>query len=523
MTEPLTQPLTPPSTAPRTEAATAALEPTRPPQGGRPAAPTALARAFAEAEREDERRARRDRHVGERELWRAQVFRQLTHVLPGQRVLIVGAGAGRLLAPMLEVTRGECAITALGFASELLPPPPHRHPICALLAGDLPGPIAGGRFDHALIATLPRGGEAAVALARVRALLEPGGHLVAFAPSGCSAARRVALTAAATAAGLRDPLVRPYDFVPGWGGGRTVWAARHLSGVLESAPLAGALARRALLHARRPGTAAPPAARLRAPEALRGAVSVVIPCKNEEANVPPLVGGLLALFDDYLREVIVVDDASDDGTAEAVRALIRRDPRVRLVRRAPPCGVGRALADGFAAARGRWVLSLDGDFVELLPELRDVFEAAAGFDVVVGSRFHRHGVVLGYPLPKLISNRGFHALAQPLLGLRFRDLTNNLKLMRREVVERLRLTQPGFAANAETGLQPLLMGLRVKEVPVSWVDRAPGMGTSSFKLAKVGTGYAEVLLTALLARFGLGRYADLPRLGRRRATVRGVV
>jgi hypothetical protein len=65
--------------------------------------------------------------------------------------------------------------------------------------------------------------------------------------------------------------------------------------------------------------------------------------------------------------------------------------------------------------------------------------------------------------------------------------------MRREVVDELQLTQPGFAVNAETGLQPLLMGYAVKEVPISWINRTPDMGVSSFNLAKVGGGYWQVL------------------------------
>ena len=73
------------------------------------------------------------------------------------------------------------------------------------------------------------------------------------------------------------------------------------------------------------------------------------------------------------------------------------------------------------------------------------------------------------------------------------DLTNNLKLMRREVVENLRLREPGFAVNAEVGLPALLMGFSVKEVAISWINRAADMGVSSFYLTKVGYGYWRVL------------------------------
>ena len=83
--------------------------------------------------------------------------------------------------------------------------------------------------------------------------------------------------------------------------------------------------------------------------------------------------------------------------------------------------------------------------------------------------------------------------------------------MRREVVDQLQLTEPGFAVNAETGLQPLAMGYRVAEVPISWINRAPDMGVSSFRLVRVGGGYWRVL-RRLWRRttIGGGAYAALP-------------
>ena len=118
------------------------------------------------------------------------------------------------------------------------------------------------------------------------------------------------------------------------------------------------------------------------------------------------------------------------------------------------------------ASTGRYVLTMDCDFQHLLPEFRDLFDGVAeGNDVVIGSRFSRHSVLLNYPFAKIFANRAFHALAVVLFGRRIRDVTNNLKIMRREVVLDLQLREPGFAVNAETGLQPMLLGYRVKQVP----------------------------------------------------------
>ena len=158
------------------------------------------------------------------------------------------------------------------------------------------------------------------------------------------------------------------------------------------------------------------------------------------------------------------------------------------------------------------MLTMDCDFQLLLPEIADLFdEVVKGCDVVVGSRFSRHSVLLNYPFGKIVANRGFHLLARVLFRRRFRDLTNNLKLLRREVVEELHLLEPWFAVNAETGLQPLLMGYHVKEVPISWINRTPDMGVSSFRLAQVGWGYWRVLGRLWLRScLGIGAYRTMP-------------
>jgi dolichol-phosphate mannosyltransferase len=88
-----------------------------------------------------------------------------------------------------------------------------------------------------------------------------------------------------------------------------------------------------------------------------------------------------------------------------------------------------------------------------------------------------------------------------MLSTKFRDVTNNLKLFKREVVEKMELTQPGFSINAETGLLPIINGYKIVEVPMSWINRTADMGVSSFKLAQVGGGYWHVLRTLWKNKF----------------------
>jgi glycosyltransferase involved in cell wall biosynthesis len=228
---------------------------------------------------------------------------------------------------------------------------------------------------------------------------------------------------------------------------------------------------------------------------LFGSTSFVIPCRNEEMNIGPLTKAILGFYGPYVHEIVIVNDGSSDRTAEVTEALAASEPRIKLINRKPPNGVGRALRDGYAAATGAYVLSMDCDFVQILPEFRDLFDVVAeGHEGAIGSRFSHESLLINYPFLKILSNRGFHALANLLLGRRMRDVSNNLKLYRSDIVKALDIRQPGFAANAETGLKPLLAGRDIRETPISWINRTIDMGSSSFRIPKVAPGYLAALL-----------------------------
>lgn len=84
-------------------------------------------------------------------------------------------------------------------------------------------------------------------------------------------------------------------------------------------------------------------------------------------------------------------------------------------------------------------------------------------------------------------------MANLLLGKHFRDISNNFKIFKKEVAKEIILESDDFAANAETGLKPILLGYKVVEVPISWVNRSLTMGLSTFKTIKTGPNYAKIL------------------------------
>lgn len=475
----------------------------------------------------------RDPIAEDRMLWRANTFRHMVHLMPGPSILELGCGQRIFTRQLVRVSRGENPITAVTFTSNTGRPPDLPAEVEFLQVSSVPGPLHGRCFDFVVAMDLLDRGNCASILQRIFELLKAGGQVLFYESNPWNLVLKLR-SFVSRLFGRHDPrslLTRPQlyeliselgfirvfsvynDFVYSPLTRRLVWLLRNLSIVLENASGIRRLAGAILVHAQKPPRMVERTeTSLFAHEPLRRAVSVVIPCHNEEMNIGPLVTRLRNLFDEYLCEIIPVDDNSTDRTADVIKELAAEDDRVKPVFRSPPNGVGRAVADGYRVATGRYVLSMDCDFQHLLPEVRDLFDSAAmGYDVVVGSRFSRHSVLLNYPFQKIIANRGFHVLAQILLRSRFRDLTNNLKLIRREVIERLDLVEPGFAANAEIGLQPLLMGYRVQEVPISWVNRTPDMGSSSFRLVGVGGGYFRVLYRLWLrCVFGIGAYKALP-------------
>jgi SAM-dependent methyltransferase len=454
--------------------------------------------------------------------WRAQTARHMFHLLPGESILILSSSDPGLVKALSVISRGECPITVASFltAEQINAVGPFETPEgCETVRlTEFPGALAGRQFDYVVATSLLDLANGPVLLKEVKQLLKPGGRLLFFETNPWNPLFRLRRALSRWLPFLRhgDERALPnqvhlyellselgfvsvaatcYDFLYFPIPNGLVRVARNLTLILENTPGVRNLAGTILLYAQKPPQHLPrPEARMVEHEKLHGAVSVVIPCHNEEMNVIPLSEGLIRHYDEYLHELIFVDDNSKDRTRQVLEWLARQEPRVRPVIRTPPNGVGRALNDGLRHATGRYVLMMDCDFLHILPELREMFDAAAeGYEVVLGSRFSRESVLINYPLMKILCNRSFHLLLTVLFRRRLRDVTNNLKLLSRAVVDDLEIEAPWFAANAETGMKPVLMGYKPRLVPISWINRTPEMGQSSFSLLKNGVGYAKVL------------------------------
>lgn len=466
---------------------------------------------------------RYDHFVDQRMIWRASTTRHLFHILPGQKILEIGAGDGKFTRELIKATRAECPVTAVIFNEDYrqrFAENVRSRSAGSCLLKDFPGELAHERFDYVVAHQMLNNDVRDLFLEEVKKLMNPDGGLLLFEQNPwnpyyrarCFIQRSLPFKWKRPAETVTLDLLKiysvfseigytqihalPYDFLYSPIPKFLLWPAQHLSLIMENCPFIKNFAGSLFIWARHPSADdhPSPVRDLAEHEMFKKKVSFVIPCRNEEMNIVPLISGLRDFYNAYIQEIIIVDDNSADKTAEAALKMSAGDPRVRLVKRSGSNGVGRALRDGLKNAQGEYIVLMDCDFLAIIPEMRDLFDAVKnGADVAVGSRFSRGSVLLNYPFTKIIANRAFHCLANILLGKHFRDLTNNLKILKREAAEKITIEFNDFAANAETGIKPLLMGFKVTEVPISWMNRSANMGLSSFKILKTGPNYFWLL------------------------------
>ena len=204
------------------------------------------------------------------------------------------------------------------------------------------------------------------------------------------------------------------------------------------------------------------------------ALSVVVPAYNEAAGIAATLRSLHATIDGLglEREILVVDNASTDGTADAVDAL--GDATVRVLRNPENLGKGASLRRGMLEAEGSLRLHCDADCGPSVLALGRMVELARQFDVVVGSRL-APGAEVGrrQPVRRRIAGRSFGLLCRALLREPTRDLFCGFKLWRAPAAEAAyRATAlTGWTFDAETLAMARALGFSITETGIPWTDR----------------------------------------------------
>jgi len=217
-----------------------------------------------------------------------------------------------------------------------------------------------------------------------------------------------------------------------------------------------------------------------AQEAAEGvALSIVIPCYNEEQRLPRTLEQIERYMDrrQVPYELVLVDDGSADGTRRIMDAAAERHPAVRVEALPQNRGKGRALATGVAVAKGAEILVTDADLstpIEELENLQAAIDGGAG--VAIASRALKGSrIELSQPVYRVIMGKAFNLIVQVLLLPGIWDTQCGFKLFRGDVARRAfaALTTDGFGYDPEVLYHARRSGVRVAEVPVVWRNSAP--------------------------------------------------
>jgi dolichol-phosphate mannosyltransferase len=248
-----------------------------------------------------------------------------------------------------------------------------------------------------------------------------------------------------------------------------------------------------------------------------GRLLVIIPTYDELVSLPLILARLRAAVPE--ADVLVADDNSPDGTGDLADKIAAEDDQVHVLHRPGKQGLGAAYLDGFAwgLARGYDVLvEMDADGShppEQLPDLLD--RIAAGADLVLGSRWVDGGSVVNWPKSREVLSRGGSLYSRLALGLQLHDVTGGYRAFRATALEKLNLAtvaSQGYCFQVDLAFTAVRKGLRVDEVPITFVEREHGVSKMDrsivvealWRVTRWGIRYRAGQVTGQVKRLGRG-------------------
>ena len=215
---------------------------------------------------------------------------------------------------------------------------------------------------------------------------------------------------------------------------------------------------------------------------------VIIPTYNELENIQGIIPEILR--QDERLEVLVVDDNSPDGTAEAVQEMMRGNGRIRLLQRERKMGLGTAYVAGFRHAIEHgydFVFEMDADFSHDPNTLPRFLDAIQEYDLVLGSRYIQGVNVINWPMKRLLLSYFANQYTRVVTGLPVRDATGGFKCFRVEVLKAIdldRVRSNGYSFQIEMSFKAWEKGFRIHEIPIIFMDRRAGISKMSKKIVR---------------------------------------
>lgn len=233
---------------------------------------------------------------------------------------------------------------------------------------------------------------------------------------------------------------------------------------------------------------------------------IIIPTYNEKENIVQILSAIFSLEQDY--HVLIIDDNSPDGTANIAASLINKYPgKLFLEERKGKLGLGTAYIHGFlwALAKGyKFIFEMDADFSHNPADLDKLYEACkiSGADVAVGSRYVKKGKVENWPFVRIGISKGASFYTRLITWMPIKDPTAGFVCYKREVLDAINLDEisfVGYAFQIEMKFAAWKLGFRIKEVPITFIDRK--LGASKMNKGIVKEGILGVLRLKWMSMF----------------------
>jgi len=245
-------------------------------------------------------------------------------------------------------------------------------------------------------------------------------------------------------------------------------------------------------------------------------LSVVIPARNEAGSIAATLGATVGALEGagIEHEVLVIDDASVDGTSAVVESIAAEHTQIRWARSHHPRGFGFTVRSGLDDFSGDAVAVMMADGSDDPADLvRYHALLEQGYDCVFGSRFVPGAQVHDYPRLKMILNRLANWFVRALFRHGYNDTTNAFKAYRREVIETVQpLLSNHFNLTVELPLKAVVRGHSFAVIPISWYGRESG--SSKLAMQEMGSRYLFIVLYVFLEHhLSRGDYTRQTRTG----------
>jgi glycosyltransferase involved in cell wall biosynthesis len=210
--------------------------------------------------------------------------------------------------------------------------------------------------------------------------------------------------------------------------------------------------------------------------ARRDSLSVFFPVYNDEATVARVTAKALRVCGDLADsyEVIVVDDGSPDASGRIADALAGEYAAVQVIHHDGNLGYGAAVRSGLRACRNEWICFTDGDDEYDLRDLKKLWRLRHHYDLIITFRYVRR-----YSGLRTLMSRGYNVVLRHMFFTRYRDVSTGLRLVRKSLVDELKLEATSPFIGAEIAIKAMLKGYRVGEVGIQTFPREFGRGSST--------------------------------------------